>query len=281
MANASFVFVDVCTNGHLHGSPVPVIHTGDELSPDWMALAASEFGAPDTSFVSGDREKGWRLRILTPGGETPFSCRSVFAAFRAISYWEREDKMFQSLQTGFGEVQGRVEGYTVSFPLPDRHTSVLEPLAPGLSTELRDMLNVATDAGSAFVHGEDAIFAFEDLDITGLDPDLERLAKMYGRGIRGVAVTSLAPEGDDADFRLRYIAPAIGLPEDTVTASLHAAVARHWGPKIGRRRLRGVQMSERGASLWVEQKGQTTELGCKSTISAHGVLEIDALKGDN
>jgi predicted PhzF superfamily epimerase YddE/YHI9 len=57
------------------------------------------------------------------------------------------------------------------------------------------------------------------------------------------------PEHEDlavqADYRLRFFAPRLGIREDPVTGSAHALVSRWWQERLGRARVVGWQCSDR------------------------------------
>jgi hypothetical protein len=65
-------------------------------------------------------------------------------------------------------------------------------------------------------------------------------------------------EGELADYRLRFFAPGLGIPEDPVTGSAHALVAPWWMERLGRRRVVGWQCSDRPGGMVCEAASSST-----------------------
>ncbi|MFM7313137.1 MAG: PhzF family phenazine biosynthesis protein, partial [Cyanobium sp.] len=58
--------------------------------------------------------------------------------------------------------------------------------------------------------------------------------------------------GQPVDYRLRFFAPGLGIPEDPVTGSAHALVAPWWQERCGRSRVVGWQCSDRPGGVVCE-----------------------------
>jgi hypothetical protein len=69
-------------------------------------------------------------------------------------------------------------------------------------------------------------------------------------GGAGAPVPEVA--GEPADYRLRFFAPGLGIPEDPVTGSAHALVAPWWMERLGRQRVVGWQCSDRPGGMVCE-----------------------------
>jgi predicted PhzF superfamily epimerase YddE/YHI9 len=87
------------------------------------------------------------------------------------------------------------------------------------------------------------------------------------------ALIATAP-GKEADFVSRFFAPAKGVPEDPVTGSSHCTLVPFWAERLGRQRLRALQLSARGGELHCEQRGDRVSLAGNVLPYLEGTIEI-------
>jgi predicted PhzF superfamily epimerase YddE/YHI9 len=114
-------------------------------------------------------------------------------------------------------------------------------------------------------------------DVRELRPDVARLRLV---GTRGVIVTApagrptAASPGDAGGYDCvsRFFAPSVGLDEDAVTGSAHAALGPYWGRRLGRTTLRAYQASARGGTLRIRLDGARVELGGRALTVMRGAL---------
>lgn len=85
-----------------------------------------------------------------------------------------------------------------------------------------------------------------EADVRAAAPD-EALVKALGG--RGVVITSLGDAGASHDVVSRCFYPNVGILEDPVTGSAHAAIAPLWEARLGHSSLRCAQASARGGEL--------------------------------
>ena len=65
-----------------------------------------------------------------------------------------------------------------------------------------------------------------------------------------------APLKNSFDYALRYFAPQYGKKEDSATGSANAQIAAYWQKKVGKRLIRGVQVSSTGGVFQVLKNGK-------------------------
>ncbi len=99
-------------------------------------------------------------------------------------------------------------------------------------------------------------------DVAQIRPDLDNLR---GLECRGIIVTS-ASDRSGYDFISRFFAPRIGIDEDPVTGSSHCCLAPYWAEKTGRRKLKGLQVSQRGGVVRTEVEGERVRIGGKAVL---------------
>jgi predicted PhzF superfamily epimerase YddE/YHI9 len=111
---------------------------------------------------------------------------------------------------------------------------------------------------------------FERADeVAALQPDMAAIA---GLDLPAVIVT--APSHDDADFVSRFFAPANGVPEDPVSGVAHLCLAPYWAERLGKTRLVGRQLSQRGGIVRCEDLGARVRLGGSAVIFLRGQITI-------
>ncbi len=101
-----------------------------------------------------------------------------------------------------------------------------------------------------------------------MKPNFKLLAEMGGRG---VIVT--AP-GVTVDFVSRFFAPQTGINEDPVTGSAHTTLTPYWSATLGRKKLKALQVSERGGELICEDLGDRVKIAGKAVTYMEGELFI-------
>jgi len=107
-----------------------------------------------------------------------------------------------------------------------------------------------------------------EAQVRGLAPNLVALAHLDRRG---VIVT--AP-GMDFDFVSRFFAPAAGVPEDPVTGSAHSMLTPYWAQRLGRSNLIAHQLSERGGTLYCEDRGPRVTIAGDARLYMSGHIDI-------
>ena len=82
-----------------------------------------------------------------------------------------------------------------------------------------------------------------------------------------------SPGFDEYDFVSRHFAPLMGVNEDPVTGSNHTVLTPYWSKKIGKKRLRAYQASERGGSMICEDMGDRVHLIGRSVLVLEGKIK--------
>lgn len=163
-------------------------------------------------------------------------------------------------RVGVLKVSERAGGYRLDLPrLPpeplDRLPEEIAGLFPAPPVAIfRNFENVFADLG-----GADAV--------RGFVPDLAAIALL---GPVGLVVTGREAKGARADFVSRHFAPGAGIPEDSVTGSIHATLVPYWAGKLGRGRLLAFQASARGGWLGCELAGD------RVFLDGHAVTFMEA-----
>jgi PhzF family phenazine biosynthesis protein len=136
---------------------------------------------------------------------------------------------------------------TLSFPVfeYDRidDERILEPF--GIDDYIEIRFRLESPAPSFFIVLRD------QEQVINLKPDFPRLIDISKEfGILGIIVT--APGEDSYDYVFRQFAPRAGIYEDQGTGVVHCVAAPYWGKKLGKKKMRAYQFSERGSEMEVK-----------------------------
>jgi len=226
--------VDVFTSTPMLGNPLAVVHDAEGLSDDRMAAFARWTNLSETTFLlpPTDPEADYRVRILLPNGELPFAGHPTLGTCHA---WlaaggvpRQREEVVQ--QCGVGLVRIRRDGARLAFAAPPTKVEAVDPallerVVPALG------LAPAQVRSAAWLTNGPRQLALE-LDEAGsvlaMTPDHAALAKLCDVGVVG-----RHPAGSDIDLEVRFFVPLLGVPEDPVTGSFNASIAR-WMMADGR-----------------------------------------------
>jgi len=103
-----------------------------------------------------------------------------------------------------------------------------------------------------------------------LRPDLAAVAAL---DLDGVIAT--APGREGIDYVARYFAPGAGIPEDPATGSAQCVLMPYWAERLGRRRLKGRQISARVGEFDCEIVGDRVKIGGQAVCYLRGSIFVD------
>ena len=221
------VQVDAFTARPFSGNPAGVVLDADELSTLDMQRIAAEMNVSETAFLSraAGPGSGPRLRWFTPTGHEVATVATVHALRENGGL--RENRI--TFATAGGPLPVRVE------PDGARVVIWLEPALPRCAPypgELVDVLaalGVATFGGwapPALTSDGDLLVPMPALaPLRRLAPDLGALSRTAAAGkLRGICAVALEGVDPSSKTHSRFFAPHLGVAEDPVTGSVHAAL---------------------------------------------------------
>lgn len=253
--------VDAFSDQLFAGNPAAVIVLENWLLEDLMLAITRENNLAETAFVKSRLDGTWDLRWFAPAREVDFCGHATLAAAHILftKHYSGTELIFHT-RVGELRVSRQAKGYVLDIPrlepeiietLPHEIADIFVEPPVGM---FRNFENVFVDLGSA-----ESVRSFV--------PDLTAISKL---GAVGLVITGADIEGAPADFVSRYFAPGAGIPEDSVTGSIHATLVPYWAAKLGRDRLIGFQASPRGGWLDCE----LTEL--RVLLSGNAVTFMEA-----
>lgn len=264
--------VDAFTKLPFNGNPAAVCLLDEEPGAAWMQHLAGEMNLSETAFL-WDHEEGSphrNLRWFTPQREVDLCGHATLASAHVL--YER----------GHEGASTQLTFHTNSGPLTcqkdkDGRIRMGSPSHPPYAYEgTTERINQALGTPPEWV-GENGLDLFIVLEteehVRTLDPDMNALAQLGGRGI---IVTAKTPDGTDMDFVSRFFAPSLGVPEDPVTGSAHCALGPYWANRLDKDTVTGRQVSKRGGTLQTTITDSGVEIAGHAVTVLEGTLTQDA-----
>ncbi|WP_150273529.1 PhzF family phenazine biosynthesis protein [Paenibacillus tepidiphilus] len=266
--NTPIYIVDAFASRPYSGNPAAVCLLQQPADEEFMARTAAEMNLSETAYVWPEQD-GYRLRWFTPAVEVNLCGHATLASAHVL--WEsgqldpQAEARFHT-RSGLLRARKTTEGITLYFPPYELAASPpIAGLAAALGIEEAQVLDTVRYADNVFVRLEDEAL------LRGLLPDVARLAELAPRAV-GVTAESAAT---GIDFVSRFFAPGIGVNEDPVTGSLHAALAPYWSARLGRSELTAYQASPRGGMLRLQVSPEEVILTGGAVTVVSGLLHVD------
>jgi PhzF family phenazine biosynthesis protein len=236
MTSLPFFQVDAFAERPLAGNPAAVMPLEHWLDDSLMQAIAAENNLSETAFtVPCDSDAAeFELRWFTPAAEVELCGHATLAAGHVLIH--SEPVRFATRHAGVLTVTKRDGMLELDLPAPQLR-EVHEPelnRALGLPDGPAWLANGCNDAAIIEVENEAAV--------RGVRPDYKALAQVP----RMAVVTA---RGSEHDVASRVFVPYLGIDEDPVTGSAHAALTPYWASRVGRNEFTALQASARTGVL--------------------------------
>jgi PhzF family phenazine biosynthesis protein len=219
-----------------------------------MQAIATENNLSETAFTvpSDGGDADYDLRWFTPAAEVELCGHATLAAGHVLIH---SDPVRFSTQSGILTVSRRDDVLELDLPAAAL-TETREPAlcrALGLPDSPVWLAAGCNDAAIIEVADEAAVRA--------VSPDFGAL-----RAVPHMAVVTA--RGRDFDIASRVFVPYLGIDEDPVTGSAHAALTPYWATRLGRTEFTALQASARTGVLQCRLDGDRVILGgrCHTVI---------------
>jgi PhzF family phenazine biosynthesis protein len=256
--------LDVFTAEALRGNPLAVVIDAEGLETARMAAFANWMNLSETTFLlpPTDPRADYRVRIFTPAAELPFAGHptlgSCHAWLAAGGQPRSPGTVVQECGVGLVTVRCDPAGYAFAAPPLARSGPVDVAMRERVVTALRVPVQAVraiewVQVGPPWI----GVLLDSAQRVLDLAPDF---AAMKGLEIGAVGPH---PAGSPCQFEVRAFVPDHGVPEDPVTGSLNAGLAR-WligaghaperyvaaqGTRLGR--AGRVQVAREGDTFWI------------------------------
>ena len=254
MTSLPFFQVDAFADKPLTGNPAAVMPLERWLDEATMQAIAAENNLSETAFTvpSDDGETDFDLRWFTPAAEVELCGHATLASGHIL---------MTGNQVRFSTKSGTL---TVSrcddlLELDMRAANLTEVREPDLCAVLglpNSPVWLADGYNDAAI-----IEVGDEAAVRACSPDLVALKHIH----RMAVVTA---HGLEQDIVSRVFVPYLGIDEDPVTGSAHAALAPYWSKRLGRNEFTALQASARTGVLHCRLKGDRAVLGghCHTVI---------------
>jgi PhzF family phenazine biosynthesis protein len=260
MTATPFFQVDAFAERPLTGNPAAVMPLDRWLDDALMQAIAAENNLSETAFTvaSESGEADYDLRWFTPASEVELCGHATLAAGHVlmtgdtVRFATRSGVLIVSRRDDLLELDMRAANLTrVDEPELCRALGL-----PDSEVWLADGYN---DAAIVEVANEQAVRA--------IAPDFAALRKVP----RMAVVTA---RGLDHDVVSRVFVPYLGIDEDPVTGSAHAALVPYWSERLGRTRFTALQASARSGLLHCRLERERAVLGGRCFTVIEGQFQL-------
>ena len=257
MTSIPFFQVDAFAERPLTGNPAAVMPLDRWLDDRLMQAIAAENNLSETAFTVPSEREGadYELRWFTPATEVPLCGHATLAAGHILLHGE---KVRFSTKSGILTVTRRDELLELDLPAA--------PLAEAQEPELCEALGMEPQPVWLATGTNDAAIVpvASEAEVRSVSPDFAKL-----RTIPRMAIVT-AP-GDELSVASRVFVSYVGIDEDPVTGSAHAALVPFWAERLGRDQFTALQASARTGILHCRLAGDRVILGgrCHTVIEGH------------
>ncbi|MCL2565307.1 MAG: PhzF family phenazine biosynthesis protein [Defluviitaleaceae bacterium] len=253
--------VDSFTDKLFQGNPAAVCILGEDwLQEDLMIKIAMENNLSETAFVI--MKNGIRhIRWFTPKCEVNLCGHATLATAHVLFNHEgvKDTEIIFESRKGTLGVKKQGDYIMLDFPIDEiRQIQFFDEI---------DCFNAKPV--ECYIGADDYMLVFESQEqIENLECNMLKASKLSER--EGFICTA---KGKAADFVSRYFGPKIGILEDPVTGSAHAAMAPYWTGILEKTEFSAMQLSERGGQLICKVEGERVIIGGKAvTYSINKLL---------
>ncbi len=263
--------LDVFADAMLQGNPLTVIPRAKGLDTETMQAIASETNHSETTFIEGQDDGAWRVRIFTPKAEIPFAGHPTLGTAWLIRHLHGVGDV--TLRLGVGDVAVTAEADVLWMTQrAPRYGDEMQPdrMAATLNLEPGDVLGAqVVDTGIPFW-----IAHVADLGVLGRCR-LDHPALVAAAGPGGCDEVLMFTV-TDAGVQCRMFAPGLGVPEDPATGSANGCLAAYlWkhqvlGPgPVEVESRQGIEMG-RPSRLFLRADGDVVQVGGRVVPVATG-----------
>lgn len=256
-----YYVVDAFSEKIFGGNPAGVCILDEPINKSLMQQIAAENNLSETAFVF-EVADGYELKWFTPKAEVDLCGHATLASAHVIatSIHPEIKKMSFNTVSGILKVEKQGELYKMDFP----------SRKPKLAMWTKDMEEaIGLKKKEAYLSRDLVILLDNEKMVRELRPDFKKLS-MLAQGM-GVVVTA---EGENVDFVSRCFYPKIGIDEDPVTGSAHAALTPFWSEALNKKVMVAKQLSKRGGTVYCEDQGKRVVISGKATTYLEGKIIV-------
>jgi PhzF family phenazine biosynthesis protein len=252
--------IDAFTSKTFSGNPAAVIPLEYWLDDGQLQAIAYENNLSETAFFV-NRDGYYQLRWFTPQREVDLCGHATLASAYVIMNIIEPNLKKITFGTRSGEliVKKKNDLFTMDFPAH----------RPKVCTPPEDLLLSLENKPKEILASNYYLVVYEKEDeVRALHPYMAKLKELDR-----LAVIVTAP-GDHVDFVSRFFAPAVGIPEDPVTGSAHCTLIPYWAEKLGKKKMKARQVSQRGGEIFCELKDDRVIIAGTGVMYMEGTIRF-------
>ncbi|KAL1924712.1 uncharacterized protein VTP21DRAFT_4366 [Calcarisporiella thermophila] len=278
------------------GNPAAVVLLESELPEEKMQSIAAELNQPMTAFIRPlDNSEGFEkatqfsMRWFNSSMEISICGHATLASTHTLLNIIKNPANAITFKTKTAQLIGeRYANNRVTITLPmytplPLSSSLSQSTRPILLSLLGSSITAQLEDTAEFAIGNNGMLIVclqtEGKDIKALEPDFQAMKEIL-LGLKqegpvepfGVLATC-AGEGE-IDYFCRVFEPVGGHDEDPVTGSANALLVNFWANKLGKKRLRARQLSQRTGDLELEIVGDRVRISGMAREFLRGKLNV-------
>lgn len=254
--------VDAFSSKLFGGNPAAVVPLEKWLDDATMQKIAAENNLAETAFFVKEGEH-YHIRWMTPTVEVPLCGHATLASAYVIFNFIEKNATGIKFISKSGELFVQKEGELLSLNFPSNKPH--ETKIPETINKCFELTPVEILANGFFLF---VVFDSEEY-IRSYIPKIEEIKKIHPHA---VIITAKSKE---VDFVSRMFAPNSGIDEDPVTGSAHTVLVPYWSEKLGKNKLRALQVSKRGGELFCEDLGNRVRISGSASLYMVGVIYLN------
>ena len=254
--------IDAFTSEIFKGNPACVMPLDNWLPDDTLLKIAKENNVSETAFFI-KKEDHFYLRWFTPEIEMDLCGHATLATaycLRNHLNYKKDSVKFDSMS---GELVVKFNADYMQMNFPHR-----KPVKSDLPQNILDSLSIKP---IEILKSRDYVLIYDNEDqIKNIKIDKELFdRKNIDPG--GVVITSI---GTKSDFVSRYFVPQCSFFEDPVTGSTHCSLVPYWSEKLNKKKLKSIQLSERGGEMICEDVLNRVLINGKAVTYSEGHVHL-------
>lgn len=250
--------IDAFTDHIFGGNPACVVPLEFWPEDEILLKITKENGVAETAFFVEKGDK-FHLRWFTPEIEMDLCGHATLATahcLKTIIGHGGNDFVFE---TASGDLTVTFDQGLFKMDFPSRM-----PLEASLPKEIENSLNLQP---REVLKSRDYVLVYDrEEEVRNIQIN-RQVFDQINLDPGGVIVTA---KGRDCDFVSRFFTPQASILEDPVTGSAHCSLIPYWASKLGKNELVAHQLSERGGTLFCENKDDRVTISGKAKTYSVG-----------
>lgn len=263
-----YYVIDVFTDKLFKGNPAGVCILDKWLNDETLQNIASENNLSETAFLVKQNDY-YDLRWFTPTIEVDLCGHATIAsAFVLFNFYEKSIN-----ELNFKTMSGIM-----------KVTKIDDMLYLDFPTRKANKTHNYKTFDEAFYLKNNGVYKAADFlvvfdnesQIRNIKPDFSILKKIKEEAQLeddrfGIIITA---KGDDCDFVSRFFAPNAGIDEDPVTGRAHCTLIPYWAEKLGKTKMKALQLSKRTGEIYCEYLDERVLIGAKAVLYSKGNIYV-------